>query len=203
MVAASSSSRALCSRAWWPQKRSSPPLGRTARTDAAAPHRSHLSAAVSAAGLARIPVMSSSHLRPPRTVAYVYLYSDALEPRSVPTEANVLQHIYLAAIKRSRPTPHRIGSPVRQTSNILSTTSSCHPMHRNRLEYARGERHGNSSRPPTPSRAGRDDRTGHLPGGPPGPSRYPIRSRARRDRRGSGGGPAGGLICGDPPNGDV
>src|SRR6195952_3939385 len=99
MVAASSSSRALCSRAWWPQKRSSPPLGRTARTDAAAPHRSPLSAAVSAAGLARIPVMSSSHLRPPRTAAYVYLYSDATGAGSVPSEANALHHIYLPAIK--------------------------------------------------------------------------------------------------------
>src|SRR6195952_1235436 len=122
MVAASSSSRALCSRAWWPQKRSSPPLGRTARTDAAAPHRSHLSAAVSAAGLARIPVMSSSHLRPPRTAAYVYLYSDATEAGSVPSEANALHHIYLPAIKYSGPGPRWTGSRRGATLNIHSAT---------------------------------------------------------------------------------
>src|ERR1700712_1992730 len=118
MVAASSSSRALCSRAWWPQKRSSPPLGRTARTDAAAPHRSHLSAAVSAAGLARIPVMSSSHLRPPRTAAYVYLYSDATGAGSVPSEANALQHIYLPAIKCPTPATQWTGSHRTRALNV-------------------------------------------------------------------------------------
>jgi len=152
--AASSSSLAECSRAWWLQNSNSPPLGRTARTAAAAPHRSHRSAAVSAAGLASVPVMSSSHLRPPDCGGLsVPLFRRQQAPVCSP-RADAFGHIQPAANWCSVPQSARTGATVREdrchsprrtgaavgAELLVSTRSWCHASQRIRSDFARGER---------------------------------------------------------------
>ena len=86
----SSRSFASWARAWWPQKRSSPPDGSTARTFAAAPQRSQRSAAVSS-GRTSVPGIAASSV------------SDTGTPGALTRD--------FTAIPRSRHSSRRSGPP--------------------------------------------------------------------------------------------
>ena len=91
-----------CLRAWWLQKRSSPPPCRTTRTYAVAPQRSHRSAAVNETGGASVGVISPP---PALALATMQYKNDRYHSASVTTVLHLyfvpVCHTYLVRRQRS------------------------------------------------------------------------------------------------------